>query len=148
MFTFWVFFPGKSFKLISKYTQKCQYSNSLYQKEKNTLQHLKLEKLKFGICRIGCSMCWTRYNLPYLENETKWIDGIVHKYNVWIRFHICYVMILMIERNIAEFWPFPIKYECNNSKKWLYKKYNERKFKNSIKWFFIFPLFIKVSIAY
>ena len=29
LFTFWVFFPDKSFKLISKYTQKCQY-NSLY----------------------------------------------------------------------------------------------------------------------
>ena len=29
LFTFWVFFPDKSFKWIPKYTQKCQY-NSLY----------------------------------------------------------------------------------------------------------------------
>ena len=29
LFIFWVFFPDKSFKLISKCTQKCQY-NSLY----------------------------------------------------------------------------------------------------------------------
>ena len=29
LFTFWVFFPDKSFKLISKYTQKCQH-NLLY----------------------------------------------------------------------------------------------------------------------
>ena len=29
LFTFWVFFPNKSNKLISKYIQKCQY-NSLY----------------------------------------------------------------------------------------------------------------------
>ena len=29
LFTFWVFFPDKSFILISKYTQKCQY-NWLY----------------------------------------------------------------------------------------------------------------------
>ena len=40
-------FPDRSFKLISKYAQKCQY---------NTLQHLKLGKLKFWICKIGCSM--------------------------------------------------------------------------------------------
>ena len=31
------------------------------QKDKNTLQHLKLGKLKFGIRKIGCSMSWTRY---------------------------------------------------------------------------------------
>ena len=36
LFTFWVFSLDKSFKLISKYTQKCQY-NFLYWKEKNTL---------------------------------------------------------------------------------------------------------------
>ena len=29
LLTFWVFFPDNSFKLISKYTQKCQY-NLLY----------------------------------------------------------------------------------------------------------------------
>ena len=29
LFTFWVFFPDKSFELTSKYTQKCQY-NLLY----------------------------------------------------------------------------------------------------------------------
>ena len=63
LFSFWVFFPDKSFKLISKYTQKCQ-NNSLYQKEKkNTLEHLKLGKVKFGIRKIGCSMSWTRYKL-------------------------------------------------------------------------------------
>ena len=28
---------------------------------KNTLQHLKLGKLKFGIRKIGCLMSWTRY---------------------------------------------------------------------------------------
>ena len=54
LFTFWVFFPDKSFKLISKYTQKCQYNY-----KKNNLQHLRLEKLKFGIRKIGCSMSWT-----------------------------------------------------------------------------------------
>ena len=32
-FTFWEFFPDTSFKLISKYTQKCQY-NLLKKKEK------------------------------------------------------------------------------------------------------------------
>ena len=26
LFTFWVFFPNKSFRLISKYNQKCQYN--------------------------------------------------------------------------------------------------------------------------
>ena len=52
LFTFWVFFPDKSFKLISKYTQNCQY-NSLYKKEKITLQPLKLGKLKFEIRKIG-----------------------------------------------------------------------------------------------
>ena len=39
LFTFWVFFPDRGFKLISKYTQKCQY-NSLYKMKKtlcNTL---------------------------------------------------------------------------------------------------------------
>ena len=33
LFTFWVFFPYKSYKSISKYTQKCQY-NHLYLKKK------------------------------------------------------------------------------------------------------------------
>jgi hypothetical protein len=49
------FFPDKSFELISKYTQKCQY-NSLYYKEESSLQHLKLGKLKLEIRKIGCSM--------------------------------------------------------------------------------------------
>ena len=31
-------------------------------KNKNTLQHLKLGKFKFGIRKIGCSMNWTRYS--------------------------------------------------------------------------------------
>ena len=44
-----------SFELRPKYIKKCQY-NSLHKKDKNTLQHLKLEKLKFGIHKIGCSM--------------------------------------------------------------------------------------------
>ena len=61
LFTFWILFPHKSFKLISKCTQKCQY-NLLFQKE-NTLQHLKLEKLKSRIYKIGCLMSWTKYCL-------------------------------------------------------------------------------------
>ena len=61
LFTFWGFFPDKSFKLMSKCTQKCQY-NLLFQKE-NTLQHLKLEKLKSRIYKIGCLMSWTKYCL-------------------------------------------------------------------------------------
>ena len=56
-FTFWVFFPDKSFKLILKYTQKCQY-NSLKKKKKHT--HT-LGKFKFGVHKIECSMNWTRY---------------------------------------------------------------------------------------
>ena len=32
-----------------------------HSKNKNTLQHFKLGKLKFGIRKIGCSMSWTRY---------------------------------------------------------------------------------------
>jgi hypothetical protein len=64
LFTFWVFFQDKSFKLISKYTQKCQYK-LLYQKEKTSLQHLKLGKLNFGIRKIGCSMSWTRYRINF-----------------------------------------------------------------------------------
>ena len=51
LFTSWVFFPDKSFKLISKYTQKANITR--YIKKKNTLQHLKLGKLKFGIPKIG-----------------------------------------------------------------------------------------------
>ena len=54
LFTFWVLFPNESFKSISPNTQKCQ-------KEKSTLQHLNLGKLKFGIHEIGCSMSWTCY---------------------------------------------------------------------------------------
>ena len=57
LFTFWVFLQGKSFELISQYTQTCQY-NSLHWKDKNPLQ-----QLKFGIHKIGCSMSWTRYEL-------------------------------------------------------------------------------------
>ena len=34
---------------------------TLKRKKKNTLQHFKLGKLKFGIRKIGCSMSWTRY---------------------------------------------------------------------------------------
>ena len=52
LFSFWVFFPDKSFKLISKYTQKHRY-DLLYEKEKNTLQQLKLGKLKFVIRKTG-----------------------------------------------------------------------------------------------
>ena len=58
-------------------------------------------------------------NLPSLENITEY-EGSAQKYNVCKCFHICYVMILMIERNIAWFCPSPFKYECNNSKKCLY----------------------------
>ena len=53
-------FPDKSFKLISKYTQKMPIYVTRYIK-KTTLQHLKLGKLKFGLRKIGCSMSWTRY---------------------------------------------------------------------------------------
>ena len=53
LFTFWVFFPDKSFRSISRYTQKCPY---LLKRKK---KHLKLGILKFGIHKIGCSMSWT-----------------------------------------------------------------------------------------
>ena len=59
LLTFWVFFPNKSFKLISKYTQKCQYK-SLYQKEKK-MQHLKFGKLKFRIRKLGVR--WAEWDI-------------------------------------------------------------------------------------
>ena len=62
LFTYFVskYWQDKSFKLRPKYIKKCQY-NSLHKENKNTLQHLKLGKLKFGIGKIGCLMSWTRY---------------------------------------------------------------------------------------
>ena len=63
-----IFFVDFYFKSISKYTRKCQY-NLLYKKEKNTLQHLRLGKLKFGICKIGCSMSWMRYLIAIFSSQ-------------------------------------------------------------------------------
>ena len=69
------YWQDKSFKLRPKYIKKCQ-CNSLHTKNKNTLQHLKLGKLKFGICKIGCSMSWTRYKRNYSINyvATKFLN--------------------------------------------------------------------------
>ena len=57
LFTYFVskYWQDKSFELRPKYIKKCQY-NSLHAQKTNTLQHLKLGKLKFGIRKIGCSM--------------------------------------------------------------------------------------------
>ena len=44
----------------------------LKRKKKNTLQHLKLGKLKFGIRKIGCSMSWTRYMSRPLKTSSSW----------------------------------------------------------------------------
>ena len=77
-FTFWVFFLDKSFKLISKYTQKCQL-NLLYEIEKFTLQYLKLGKLKYGIRKIGCSMRWTRYIFEKALNKWRRVFYNSHK---------------------------------------------------------------------
>ena len=42
--------------------------------EKNTLQHLKLGKVKFGIGKIGCSMSWTRYKIRRFNiGENMWV---------------------------------------------------------------------------
>ena len=62
LFTYFIskYWQDKSFTLRPKYIKKCQY-NSLHKENKNTLQHLKLGKLKFGIGKIGCLMSWTRY---------------------------------------------------------------------------------------
>ena len=49
-------------------------------KKKNTMQHLKLGKLKFKIRKIGCSMSWTRYlswlkwpNLHHIRSADFWL---------------------------------------------------------------------------
>ena len=54
------YWQDKSFKSRLKTLKNASISHSLHtQKNKNTLQHLKLGKLKFGIRKIGCSMSWT-----------------------------------------------------------------------------------------
>ena len=65
LFTYFVskYWQDKSFELRPKYIKKCQYNSLHTQKNKNTLQHLKLGKLKFGIRKIGCLMSWMRYVL-------------------------------------------------------------------------------------
>ena len=58
LFTFWVFFPDESFKLISKYTLKCQY-NSLYKKKKKTL----------------CStLNWGNWNSGFGKLDVRWAE--------------------------------------------------------------------------
>ena len=76
LFTFWVFFSDKIFKLVSNfsnYIQKWQH-NSLYQKEKTLCNTLKLGKLKFGIRKNGCSMSWTRCKFrKKLHTSSSWL---------------------------------------------------------------------------
>ena len=49
-------------KVLNQYQNIPKIANitRYIKKKKNTLQHLKSGKLKFGICKIGCSMSWTR----------------------------------------------------------------------------------------
>ena len=58
-------------------------------------------------------------NLPHLENEIKYNESSDNKYDICICFHICCVIILMIERYISWFCPSPFEYGCSNCKKWL-----------------------------
>ena len=58
LFTFWGVLQGKRFQLKSKNTKKCLY-NLLYLTFKNICQPLRLVKLKFMFCKIGCSISWT-----------------------------------------------------------------------------------------
>ena len=59
LFTFWVFFPEKSFEFISKYTQKCQY-NSLHEKEK-----------KKTLCN---SLNWGNWILGFIKLDVRWAE--------------------------------------------------------------------------
>ena len=62
LFTFWVFFPDKSLELISKCTQKCQYS-SLYLIEKNPLCNtLNWGNWNSGFVKLG--VWWAERDRP------------------------------------------------------------------------------------
>ena len=81
LFTFWVFVPDKSFKLTSKYTQKCQY-NSVYWKENPLCNTLNWGNW-FGICKIGYLVSWTRYmfNSFIFSQTSHWsMDPLQLKY--------------------------------------------------------------------
>ena len=79
LFTFGVFFPDKSFRLISKYTKNDNITRYIKKKRKNTLQHLKLGILKFGIRKIGCSMSWTRWYIHKKLSRSTSLKGL----NFW-----------------------------------------------------------------
>ena len=53
LFTFWVFFPDKSFKLISKYTQKCQYVTCYIKKKKPLCNTLNWGNWNWGFVKLG-----------------------------------------------------------------------------------------------
>ena len=58
LFTFWVLFQDKSFSLISKYIQKCQY-NSLYQKKQK---------------KLGNTFSWGNWNSGFVKLGVRWAE--------------------------------------------------------------------------
>jgi len=67
LFTFRVFFLDETFKLISKYTKNANTTRYIKQTKKPLCNTLNWKKLKFGICKIGCWMSWTRSWLRVLS---------------------------------------------------------------------------------
>ena len=84
LFTFWVFFPDKSFKLISKYTQKCQYKKTLC----NTLNwgSWNSEFVKWGVHWAEWDEILYIMYVPYLPNlSTFFVPIILHTHAIITR---------------------------------------------------------------
>ena len=62
LFTFWVFFPDKSFKFIFEIHPKMPITVILKRKKNTLCNTLNWGNWNSGFVKIGSSMSWTRYN--------------------------------------------------------------------------------------